>query len=314
MIDIIFTGYVFDTPFVMTNYVQSVVLEGRLYVGGGVAGTGSRNNYIVMEYDIFSRIWRRALPPYTAQYFAMTAIKDQLVLVGGAEQVQDESKASNELGAWDSERNEWKHPYPKMLQQRSGCSAIVYNEWLVVAGGWADKHPLSSVEVLNIERGQWYAGPPTPIPWYCMKTALVGDTGYFMGGTDESGSSYTTNVYQVCIELLISQATSTPYNKDRPLWNTIPLEFTGISPLSFNGSLLIVGGLDEDCFSSNYIQLYQPDTEKKWEKVGYLKSPRYNCSCIQITDSDVLVILGEENLRKQLPDMELAQINISSRH
>ena len=70
--------------FVMTSYVQSVVVEGTVYAGGGYAGYGSDNVYIVMTYDISTGKWA-TLPPYRAREFAMTAINNQLVLVGGEE-------------------------------------------------------------------------------------------------------------------------------------------------------------------------------------------------------------------------------------
>ena len=68
-------------PFQMTGPVQSVLVQGTLYVGGG--GTGGRNDYIVMAYDISGGKWAK-LPPYRAHWFAMTVISNQLVLVGGA--------------------------------------------------------------------------------------------------------------------------------------------------------------------------------------------------------------------------------------
>ena len=70
--------------FGMSGHLNSVVVEGTVYVGGGYAGPGSANNYIVMTYDISKGKWA-TLPPYRALGFAMTAINNQLVLVGGHE-------------------------------------------------------------------------------------------------------------------------------------------------------------------------------------------------------------------------------------
>ena len=38
-----------DMPFGMGGYVQSVVVQGRVYVGGGHGDYGSDDNYIVMH-------------------------------------------------------------------------------------------------------------------------------------------------------------------------------------------------------------------------------------------------------------------------
>ena len=110
----------------------------------------------------------------------MTAINNQLVLVGGDEHGGGRSKV---VGVWDADNKQRTHPYPEMHTARSSCSAVVHNEWLVVAGGISASGPmLSSVEVMNTNSKQWCAGPPTPIPWSYMKTATVGDECYFMGG------------------------------------------------------------------------------------------------------------------------------------
>ncbi len=184
-----------DMPFEMSNYVQSIVIQGRLYVGGGHAGLGSNNHYIVMQYDIGPGIWT-TLSPYKAYDFAMAMISNQLVLVGGEE--HEHGSYSRVLGVWGAEGKAWIHLYPEMPSARSRCSVVVYNEWLVVAGGVAGVECLSCVEVLNTDSKQWYAGPPTPTPWDSMKTAVVGDMGYFMGGWDSTGSTMK-KVYISCL-------------------------------------------------------------------------------------------------------------------
>ena len=40
------------------------------------------------------------------------------------------------LHVWRAESKEWTHPYPDMPTARSQCSAVAYNEWSAVAGGW----------------------------------------------------------------------------------------------------------------------------------------------------------------------------------
>ena len=130
-------------PFVMSRYIQSVVTEGRLYVGGGSRNFSDR---IVMEYN--GREWA-TLPPYAMVSFAMTAIANQLVLVGGWEY----AGYSKVLGVWGADHKAWTHPYPDMPTARSRSSVAVYKEWLVVAGGQSGQGILSSVEVLKASIG-----------------------------------------------------------------------------------------------------------------------------------------------------------------
>ena len=84
----------------------------------------------------------------------------------------------------------------------------------MVAGGKGDNgNRLSSVaEVMNTNTKQWYTGPPTPVARSHMKTAIVGDTSYFMGDQDSNFA------YSVC---LIEQLDSEENVQD--LWKEIVL-------------------------------------------------------------------------------------------
>ena len=93
-----------DMPIGMGGNIQSVVMQGKVYVGGGLS---TDNDYIVMVCDISSGKWAK-LPPYRAWGFAMTVSNNQLVLVGG----QEHEQCSKVLGVWRAESKEWTHPYP----------------------------------------------------------------------------------------------------------------------------------------------------------------------------------------------------------
>ena len=55
------------------------------------------------------------------------------------------------------------------------------------------------------------------------------------------------------------------------------------------------------------IHLYQPDTGE-WVKVGDLPTPRYNCSCAMITDTEMLLAGGEAD-KHILRRSDIALIN-----
>jgi hypothetical protein len=280
-----------DMPFGMEGYVQSVVVQKRVYVGGGSANSRD-DNYIVMEYDTSSGEWAK-LPSYKSRNFAMTVINNQLVLVGG----EEHGCPCKALGVWRPESNEWTHLYPEMPTARYDCSAVFYTEWLVVAGGWGDCVRLSSVEVLNINSKQWYAGP-TPTPLRSMKTAIVGETCYYMGGYCGRFLHPTAMVYSVSLPALISQLQD---SGERGIQHQIWKEASGLqtacsTPLNAGGSLLAVGGMDKDGRAVTAIRLYQPDTGE-WVKVGDLPTPRCHCTCAMITDrsQEILVTGGHDN-------------------
>ena len=102
-------------PLWMGGYVQSAVVQGRVYVGGGFAGIGTSDaDCMVMEYETSSGKWSK-LPFCRTSRFAMTVIDDQLVLVGGRGEGGNKSKG---LGAWRDESKEWIYPYPEMHTAR----------------------------------------------------------------------------------------------------------------------------------------------------------------------------------------------------
>ena len=285
-----------DMPVAMSSYVQSVVVQGKLYVGGGFT---FGNEHIVMVYNISSGEWA-TLPPYRTCHFTMAVIKNQLVLVGGKEHGSD--YGNKVLGIWEADQRAWTHPYPEMSTSRVRCSVVAYNQWLVVAGSYPCSRPVP-VEVLNTESKQWYADPITLTSWSSMKTAVVGDMGYFMGGFAGKEGRPTSNMYRVCIPTLISHITSG--GTEVQIWKEIHGPSLRHSvPLSASGSLLAVGGWDENGKAVTAIHLYQPDTGD-WVKVGDLPSPRLSCTCAMIADREMLVAGGEDGRKLKAVDLAL---------
>ena len=276
-------------PFGMTD-IQSVVVQGRVYLGGGHA---DGKHGIVIEYNTSSAKWAE-LPQYQAWNFGMTAFNNQLVLVGG----WDTDRYSKMLGVWGADSREWTHPYPEMPIARSKCSAVVYKEWLIVAGGQSSAGMVSAVEVMNTDTKKWHIGQRTPTPWHSMKTAIVGDMCYFMGGhTSASGYHGTDSVYCVSLPALISQTLpQVARENSHRAWKGIRgLGILWSAPLSISGSLLAVGGRDIASKKVNTtIHLYQRDTGE-WVKVGDLPTPCSSCTCAIITDSEILVAGGYPN-------------------
>ena len=85
-------------PFAMINYIQSVIIQKMMYVGGG-SSYSTISMSIVMTYNIISQEWSQP-PPYTAHQFAMTVIHNKLTLVGG---LDHNIRDTNVLGVWDAD-------------------------------------------------------------------------------------------------------------------------------------------------------------------------------------------------------------------
>ena len=254
-------------------------------MGGGDGGEEA----VVMVYDPHSDQWSQ-LPPYEFRLFGMAAVNDQLVLVGG----RDGSKRTNRLGVWDEKSHQWTEPYPPMKAVRTSPSVVTYEKWLVVAGGFDGSVALDRVEILDTTTRQWYSAAPLPQRCSRMKSALVGDTLYLMGGW--CGGKPVMKVFTVSLPALVQQAT-TPSEAASPattqtLWQTLPPTPLGYSaPLALRGSLLAIGGQDNRGKVTSAIHLYQPNT-REWVKVGDLPSARDSCVSTLLPSGEFLVLGG----------------------
>ncbi len=155
----------------------AVVLNGKVYVGGGEADR-YEDQFIIQVYTP-ERDGCSRLPKCPVMWFAMTAVNQQLVLVGGNS--RDYCPRSAVL-MWDSPSQQWTSPYPNMPTARQSAGAVGYQHFLVVAGGFGGGSDLTTVEILNTSTKRWYTAAPLPVGCSDFTPALVGDTLYLLGG------------------------------------------------------------------------------------------------------------------------------------
>ncbi len=268
-------------PIKMSFSVQSVVIGDTVHVGGGDAGY-DRDMCTVMKLE--QDQWTE-LPEYTAKYSTMTSLANRLVLVGG--QDPRNNKRTNQLAVFES--GEWTHPYPPMNIARDSLTAVSFNNHIIVAGGRDDEVRTSSVEVLDVASKRWYIAQSLPNPRSVLKSTLIGNTLYLMGGFDHIGA--TNTVHHVDLNELIAKALS---NLDTPtLWQTLQeVPFKWSAPLSIGRSLLAVGRQVDRFHLSSSILLYQPDT-RRWVEVGDLPTAQLSCTCSVLPSGEVIVAGGE---------------------
>ena len=296
--------------FGMGYTVQSVVLGNKVYIGGGEAYR-DRDTCTVMVYDI-QRDTYSTLPQYNARYFAMTALNDQLVLAGGMDLAS--GKPTNQIAVLQSDK--WTRPYPPMTIARRSSTAVSFNNHIIVAGGSDDQYRrISSVEVLDVTSNRWCIADPLPVVRSVMKSVVVGDMCYFMGGVDHTGKR-TKVVHRVNLKELtekaVSMATSPATPEPISLWQTeedTPLFRS--APLVLKQSMLAVGGLDDRSDVSTSIHLYQSGT-RRWVKVGDLPTARFLCTCSVLPNGQVLIAGGMYNSYSHLSRVDLLTVSESS--
>ena len=277
-----------DMPFTMGGNIQALEIEGTVYVGGGTTLSSSHDGHIMMAYDTRSNQWY-SLPRYSARYFSMTVVNSKLVLVGG----NCSGTYSRQLGVWQTNDRHWMQPFPPMPTARSRASSTCCKHWLVVAGGYKDYRSIDTVEVLDVNTNQWSTGPSTPTPWDEMKSVVIENTWYLMGGSCISDC----DVYSASLETIVTMRPS----RSSRIWQKLtPLNSKFSCPLNIEGSLLAVGGLKKNNEETAAIMRYIPETST-WVTARELPQALHECTCISVADK--IYLFGGTIKYRYLKDM-----------
>ena len=268
----------------MTDYPHCVVLERSVYMGGGDTPGGDDVEHYIQEYNMKTNQWSR-LTRYRYRYFAMTVINHHLTLVGGCGAGRE---ATNQLAVYEPSSQDWTFPYNPMPTPRYRPTVLMYDIWLLVAGGCVGIiTALATVELFNTSTNQWLATSSLPTPCGYLTSAIVDDYGYLVADSKQ--------VFRVSLPDIVSQTVNQSTSKSPTLWCRLPdTPLENSTAISLRGYLLVVGGSHDNGTRSTDIHLYQPESEQ-WTKVGDLPNVRHYCSCVVLPSGELLVAGGSES-------------------
>ena len=163
----------------------AVLLDGKVYVGGGSEGTSDYVRQDCFRLDVYNLTTNQWSPsPITTPYcaFAMTVLDDKLVTAGG---LQDDKIVKKVLvlnaGQWED--------YSEMPTARYRATAVGYHSMLIVVGGISivedEWITLSATVLLDTTDGRWYACNDLPSPRAALTAAVMNDKLYLLGGVDK---------------------------------------------------------------------------------------------------------------------------------
>ena len=175
------------------------------------------------------------LPRYQFKWFAVTVIKNCLALVGGCD---PSNKPINQLAVFNATSKEWTNPYSLMPTPRDSLAVVMYDIWLLVAGGYSGAHELATVQLFNMSTKQWLSSLPFTIPCCWMTSTILKDSCYFV--TD------SRQVLHGSLPDIVSQSVSQSTTSKSPaLWYLLSgTPLTCSAAIALQGSLLTVGGYD----------------------------------------------------------------------
>ena len=281
----------------MTYYPHCVVLERSVYVGGGSTGYGGDYEYYIQVFNMKTNNWSR-LPRYEYKWFAMTVINHHLTLVGGR---GGGGEVTNQLAVYEPSSQQWTFPYHPMPTPRYSPAVLMYDIWLLVAGGcYASHTALATVELFNTSTNQWLAASSLPTPCSWLTSAIVDNYGYLVMNSKK--------VFRASLPDIVSQTVDQSTSKSPALWCRLPdTPLSWSTAISLRGYLLVVGGSHDNGTRSTDIHLYQPESEQ-WTKVGDLPNARDYCSCVVLPSGELLVAGGRESSVQRTSRVDVASV------
>ena len=132
-----------------TSNHTAVLLEGKVYIGGGNEGPSSPS-YRVDVYDVANNCWDPSSITTAYCDFAMTSLNERLIIAGGRDKCQ---KVTNLVFSVDG--SELKN-YTKMITPRALATAAGYQRTLIITGGERDcskRCPLLSCLIVPLDSG-----------------------------------------------------------------------------------------------------------------------------------------------------------------
>ena len=257
---------------------QAVVLNNKVYVGGGLTGdvTAAANVY---TYDLTTDTWETLQSP--TRFSALTTYHNKLLLAGGEE--TSTGQTTNQLWVFEEGEQTWTQPLPPMPVRRWRASAVSYQDYLIVAGGYN----LNTVEVFDGH--QWVTADLLPKRCYFMKSTSHDGHYYLMGGYDQGTSVFYTSL-QSLVEKATQHPPTSPSNTDQPsVWKTLtdtPHQHSSTTILG--RALVAVGGWP----NQSSLHLYFPLTQS-WLAAGEMPlEDIYGTCTVTLPTGETMVIGG----------------------
>ena len=263
-------------PTPVNHYGHTAVwLNGLVYVGGGNDVGGS--SYIISCYNPVNNSWSSIDSLYG--HFAMTTLNNKLVTVGGEDRSRN---ITSQIFTMDA--GQLKN-YIKMITARSYATAAGHQGMLIITGGWNARGKTSCTELFDSDNGEWYKCRDLPQPYTELKSVIVDNILYLLGGKGKDGN-LSTVVFTAPLDTLSTHQLKWDFHQNTP-WCTS-------APLSVNGThLLIVAGSEGATHTSEIYKLNK--VGHSWESIGHIPSTRKLTAAVSTADNRIIVIGGEND-------------------
>lgn len=271
---------------------QILLLNDQLYLGGVTYSAGSLDEQAkLFTYDSMvqssSASWQVVGTP--TYWFALASYQSLPVLVGGYE---DTSRQRTDK-LYSLLDQKFVEHLPPMTLKRSAASAVsgsvgLNSEVVVVAGGWSEYGPVSSVEVYS--DGKWCITQPVPGAYRRVRCLVEDGNLYVIGG-----SKYQLSLYCASLESLVSSLHG--YKRSGNVFKKVVIPFDGSYLTVFGSWYLSFEGKHKDPFLASAIRAYSV-VSKSWVVGSHLPIPLSNFSVVKIPSSKEFLVIGGKTIDK----------------
>ena len=282
--------------------IYPAVLDGRIYVAGGVLTDAPGFTAHFEAYDAAANRWSKLSPlPEGRHHIALAAVDGKIYGIGGFSGAIPDWRAHASVFVYDPKADRWA-PGPALPQARAEGVVAAISERIYLIGGRmpvsADASHISQHadtnrgEVLDVRSGQWKRIADAPTARNSAATAVIDNRIYVVGGrrmvTQPNGGQRPVNV-----------ATLEVYDPATDRWVTrasMPQAQGGLAAASYGGKLYAFGGEqfvpERKVFAEGWV--YDPKTDR-WSALPPMPTPRHGHG-VGVVGKRIFLIGGGEKV------------------
>lgn len=259
--------------------------------------TEDENMFKILEYHPQCDMWRIYCLSQVVLY-GLSYFQGELITVGGS----NIDGFVTIVYSYDCPDEKWEERIQAMPTARCTSNVICTDVAIIVCGGAVlddsqEPVPCQLVEVYNSVTSQWHTTAQLPHPYAASSPVVICDHCFLAGEAadgDSGGQKITYAKIKDLVEVKVREEKSRNSLSNHKLWKELPeTPLVGSAAVSFNGSLLTLGGDDREGDVMNEVHAFVPKTNS-WTGLlsGALPEARGGSSAVTLSDSMVIVLGG----------------------